>query len=120
MCIRAYAQTFCLVKGVTATADSTAKPVAKKNLFDTSKAPAGAPKTMTAAVLAQSKLVKPVISGYNNKLKNRQIKNKEAYKAGSNKPKVSEAVAAENKTILKGVRSNRRFDLQMKFRNTKD
>lgn len=107
-----YVKYFCLVKGVTTTVDSTNQPVAKKNLFDACKATA----TKTSAVLTQTKIVKPIMAGI-NKLKNRQVKNKEAYKAGSSKPKVSEAVVVENKNILRGVRTNRRFDLQMKFRN---
>lgn len=104
---------------MTATKDSTATPVAKKNLFATSKVAAGVPKSKASAVLPQAKIVKPIMAGI-NKVKNRQVKNKEAYKAGNNKPKVSEAVAVENKNILRGVRSNRRFDLQMKFRNNLD
>lgn len=107
------AKNVCLVKGVTATTNSSAKPLARKNLFDASS------KAKAAAVLAQTKLVKPVTTGI-NKLKNRQVKNKEAYKAGSNKPKVSEAAAVEKKNILRGVRTNRRFDLQMQFRNNID
>lgn len=89
--------------------------MAKKNLFNASKAASGIPKNKALAA-AQAKLVKPVIAG-TNKLQDRQVKNKEAYKAGSTKPKDSEAVAVVNKNILRGVRTNRRFDLQMKYRN---
>lgn len=114
-----HAKICCLVKGVAKTTDSTAQPVARKNLFDESKAAGGVIKAKASSALAPAKMVKPIISGI-NKLKNRQVKNKEAYKAGSNKPKASEAVAVENKNILRGVRTNRRFDLQMKFRNNID
>lgn len=78
---------------------------------------------MVSAKPNPTKIVKPIMAG-NNKLQNRQVKNKEAYKAGSSKHNVSknveEAKKLEKKKIIRGVRTNRRFELQMEHRNNLD
>lgn len=148
---------FSLVIGVTATVDPTAKPVAKRTLFNSdtpsatsipvasscssaasSSMDTASPQIMNEVValvaptivtsgaqLTPSVNIVKAVKRLQSKVESRAEKNRKMFKAAGsadagNSTRSTEAVNSKNKLILKGVRSNRRFDLQMKFRNEMD